>query len=113
MVLIKYVSIGGNSYCLVIVDDFSRFTWVFFLHDKTIVFNTFKSFAKRAENEFEFKVKKVRSDNGPEFKNAKVEDFCEEKGIKYEFSAKYTPNQNGVVERKNQTLIDMARSMLS
>ena len=53
--------------------------------------------------------KKVRSDNGSDFKNTKVEYFCEEKGIKHEFSAKYTPEQNGIVERKNQILIDMAR----
>ena len=87
-----YVSIGGNNYYLDIVDDFSRFTWVFFLHDKTVVFNTFKSFAKRAENKFDFKIKKVRSDNGSEFKKTKVEDFCNEKGIKHEFLAKYTPD---------------------
>src|SRR5579859_5925545 len=62
-----YQSIGGNSYCLVIVDDFSRFTWVFFLNDKTNVFYIFKSFATRAQNELEYNIKKVRSDNGSEF----------------------------------------------
>jgi transposase InsO family protein len=55
------------------------------------VFSMFKGFAKRAENEFDFKIKKVRSDNGSEFKNSKIEDYCDEKGIKHEFSAKYTP----------------------
>jgi hypothetical protein len=57
-------------------------------------------------------VKKIRSDNGSEFKNLQVEEFLEEEGIKHEFSAPYTPQQNGVVERKNRTLIDMARTML-
>jgi transposase InsO family protein len=57
-------------------------------------------------------VKKIRSDNGSEFKNLQVEEFLEEEGIKHEFSAPYTPQQNGVVERKNRTLIDMARIML-
>jgi transposase InsO family protein len=57
-------------------------------------------------------VKKIRSDNGFEFKNLQVEEFLEEEGIKHEFSAPYTPQQNGVVERKNKTLIDMARTML-
>lgn len=108
-----YRSIGGNSYCLVIVDDFSRYTWVFFLSDNSNVFTIFKGFAKRAENEFEFKIKKIRSDNDTEFKNSRIEDYCDEKGVKNEFSAKYTPEQNGVVERKNRTLIEMARSMLS
>jgi transposase InsO family protein len=57
-------------------------------------------------------VKKIRSDNGSEFKNLQVEEFLEEEGIKHEFSAPYTPQQNGVVERKNRTVIDMARTML-
>jgi hypothetical protein len=57
-------------------------------------------------------VKKIRSDNGSEFKNLQVEEFLEEEGIKHEFSAPYTPQQNGVVERKNMTLINMARTML-
>jgi hypothetical protein len=73
---------------------------------------TLKRFLKRAQNEFELKVKKIRSDNGSEFKNLQVEEYLEEEGIKHEFSAPYTPQQNGVVERKNMTLIDMARTML-
>jgi hypothetical protein len=67
---------------------------------------------KRAQNEFELEVKKIRSDNGSEFKNLQVEEFLEEEGIKHEFSAPYTPQQNDVVERKNRTLIDMTRTML-
>ena len=58
------------------------------------------------------KIKKVRSDNGTEFKNANVDTFLDEEGISHEFSATYTPQQNGVVERKNRTLIEMARTML-
>jgi transposase InsO family protein len=77
------------------------------------VLSIFKGFAKRAENKFDFKVKKIRSDNDSEFKNSRIEDYCDEKGVKHDFSAKYTPEQNGVVERKNQTLIDMAKSMFS
>jgi transposase InsO family protein len=57
-------------------------------------------------------VKKIRSDNESEFKNLQVEEYLEEEGIKHEFSAPYTPQQNGVVERKNKMLIDMARTML-
>jgi transposase InsO family protein len=57
-------------------------------------------------------VKKIRSDNGSEFKNLQVEEYLEEEGVKHEFSAPYTPQQNGVVERKNRTLLDMARTML-
>ena len=96
-----YKSLGGNLYCLVIVDDYSRYTWVFFLHDKSEVASCFKKFAKRAQNEFEVKLKKIRSDNGKEFDNTNIEAYCDEVGIKHEVSATYTPQQNGVVERKN------------
>jgi transposase InsO family protein len=58
------------------------------------------------------RIKKIRSDNGTEFKNSQIEGFLEEEGIKHEFSSPYTPQQNGVVERKNITLLDMARTML-
>jgi hypothetical protein len=85
---------------------------VFFLQDKSETQGTLKRFLRRAQNEFDLKVKKIRSDNGPEFKNLQVKDYLEEEGIKHEFSAPYTPQQNGVVERKNRTLIDMARTML-
>nr|CAH66560.1 OSIGBa0113K06.6 [Oryza sativa] len=107
-----YKSIGGNSHCLVIVDDYSRYTWVFFLHDKSIVAELFKKIAKRAQNEFSCTLVKIRSDNGSEFKNTNIEDYCDDLGIKHELSATYSPQQNGVVERKNRTLIEMARTML-
>jgi hypothetical protein len=67
---------------------------------------------RRAQNEFGLRIKKIRSDNGTEFKNSQIEGFLEEEGIKHEFSSPYTPQQNGVLERKNRTLLDMARTML-
>ena len=98
-----YTSIGGNKYGFVIVDDFTRYTWVFFLGDKSDVFDIFKKFIKRVQNEFETTIKKVRSDNGSEFRNTRVDELCEELGIKHQFSVKYTPQSNGLVERKNRT----------
>jgi hypothetical protein len=80
--------------------------------DKSETQGTLKRFLRRGQNEFEIKVKKIRSDNGSEFKNLQVEEYLEEEGIKHKFSAPYTPQQNGVVERKNRTVIDMARTML-
>jgi hypothetical protein len=71
-----------------------------------------KIFVRRAQKEFGLPIKKVRSDNGIEFKNTLVEEFLDEEGIKHEFSTPCTPQQNGVVEKKNHTLIDMARTML-
>jgi hypothetical protein len=66
---VAYLSIGGSKFGLVTVHDFSRFTWVFFLQDKLETQGTLKCFLKRAQNEFELKVKKIRSDNRSEFKN--------------------------------------------
>jgi transposase InsO family protein len=88
---IAYISICDNKYNLVIVDDYSHFTWVFFLQDKNETQEVLKKFLKRAQNKFDAKVKKIRSDNGTEFKNTQVEDFLDEEGIKHEFSAPYTP----------------------
>jgi transposase InsO family protein len=70
---VAYISIGGSKYVLVIIDDFSRFTWVFFLSDKGETQKILKKFMRRDQNEFELKIKKVRSDNGTEFKNTGVE----------------------------------------
>jgi hypothetical protein len=78
---IAYLSVEGSKYCLVIVDDFSHFTWVFFLQDKSETRSTLKSFLRRAKNEFELKVKKIRSDNESEFKNIQVEEYLDKKGI--------------------------------
>jgi transposase InsO family protein len=71
-----------------------------------------KKFLRRAQNKFDAKVKTIRSDNGTEFKNTQVEDFLDEEVIKHEFSAPYTSKQNGVAERKNRTLIEIARTIL-
>jgi transposase InsO family protein len=109
---IAYISISGSKYYLVIVDDYSRFTWIFFLQEKSQTQETLKGFLRRAQNEFELRIKKIRSDNGTEFKNSQIEGFLEDEGINHEFSSPYTPQQNGVVERKNRTLLDMARTML-
>jgi transposase InsO family protein len=109
---IAYISIDRSKYCLVIVDDYSRFTWVFFLQERTQTQETLKKFLRRAQNEFGLRIKKITSVNGTEFKNFQIEGFLEEECIKHEFSSPYTPQQNSVVERKNRTLMDMARTML-
>ena len=85
-----YKSLGGNLYCLVIVDDYSRYTWVFFLHDKTMA-ACFKKFAKKAQNKFEVNLKKIRRENRKEFDNTNIEAYCNKIGIKHEVFATYTP----------------------
>ena len=72
----------------------------------------FNKFAKRAQNLFGNPFVKIQSDNGMEFKNSYIDDYCDDHGIKHELSSTYTPEQNGVVERKNKTLITLSRSML-
>jgi transposase InsO family protein len=109
---VAYISITGIKYGLVIVDDYSRFTWVFFLHDKSETQEVLKKFLKRAQNEFDAMVKKIRSDSGSKFKNTQLEDYLDQEGIKHEFSAPYTPQHNGVAERKNRALIESSRTML-
>jgi hypothetical protein len=74
---ITYISIGDNKYGLVIIDDYSRFTWVFFLQDKGETQEVVKKFLKRAQNEFDAKFKRIRSDNGIEFKNTQIEDYLD------------------------------------
>jgi hypothetical protein len=87
---IAYISIDGNKYGLVIVDDYSHFTWVFFLQDKSETQKVLKKFLRISQNEFDAKVKKIRSDNNTEFKNTQVEDFLNEEDIKHEFLVPHT-----------------------
>ncbi|GJT80751.1 putative ribonuclease H-like domain-containing protein [Tanacetum coccineum] len=106
-------SLMKKMYCLVVTDDFSRFSWVFFLATKDETSEILKTFITGIENLIDLRVKVIRCDNGTEFKNRVMNQFCEMKGIKREFSVARTPQQNGVAERKNRTLIEAARTMLA
>ncbi|GJW44301.1 putative ribonuclease H-like domain-containing protein [Tanacetum coccineum] len=106
-------SINKKKYCLVVTDDFSRFSWVFFLATKDETNEILYKFITGLENQLNHKVKIIRSDHGTEFKNHAMNEFCAKKGIKREFSVARTPQQNGVAERKNRTLIEAARTMLA
>ena len=109
---VNIMSINKKRYTLVIVDEYTRFTWVYFLHRKDETSDILMDHVKLIETGTSYKVKILRSDNGTEFKNSEVEDFCRNKGISHQFSAPGTPQQNGVVERKNRTLIEAGRTML-
>ena len=106
------VTNDASLYGFVIVDDYSRYTWVHIVTYKHEVQEVFKRFSSRASTNFGVKIKHIRSDNGTEFKNSGLDDYLDELGITHELSAPYTPQQNGVVERKNRTLVEMARTML-
>ncbi|GJR64024.1 putative ribonuclease H-like domain-containing protein [Tanacetum coccineum] len=106
-------SLMNKKYCLVVTDDYSRFTWVFFLASKDETSGILKNFIIDIENLVDKKVKIIRCDNRTEFKNRVMNEFCEKKGIKREFSVARTPQQNGVAKRRNRTLIEAARTMLA
>ncbi|GKB00065.1 putative ribonuclease H-like domain-containing protein [Tanacetum coccineum] len=106
-------SIMKKMYCLVVTNNFSRFSWVFFLATKDETSGILKAFITGIENQINHRVKKIRCDNATEFKNKQMNQFCKMKGIKREFSVARTPQQNGVAERKNRTLIEAARTMLA
>nr|GEZ75294.1 putative ribonuclease H-like domain-containing protein [Tanacetum cinerariifolium] len=105
-------SLSKKSYCLVITDDYSRFSWVFFLATKDETAFILKTFIVGLENLRSLKIKIIRYDNGTEFKNVDLNQLCGLKGIKREFSVPRTPQQNRIAERKNRTLIKAARTLL-
>jgi hypothetical protein len=109
----SHASLGGNFFSLVIVDDFSRYSWVYFFKLKSETQKTFIDFINMVQRQYNLPVLIIRSDNGTEFKNYTLNDFLSDEGIKHQYSAAYTPQQNGVAERKNRTLIEMARTMLA
>jgi transposase InsO family protein len=106
-------SAGGKRYVLVVVDDYSRYAWEFFLEDKGETFGFVRDLVLRLRNERHGDaIRAIRSDNGSEFRNSHFETFCHDLGLEHQFSSPYTSPQNGVVERKNRTLCEMARTML-
>ncbi|KAJ9544769.1 hypothetical protein OSB04_024476 [Centaurea solstitialis] len=106
-------SINRRKYVLVIVDDFSRYTWVNFLRSKDGASDIIISFIRNVQVRLQLPVQVIRTDNGTEFKNRKLDSFLDSVGITHTFSAARTPQQNGVVERKNRTLVEAARTMLT
>jgi hypothetical protein len=104
-------SIGGKSYFVTFIDDHSRKVWVYFLKQKSEVYEVFKKWKAMVENETGLKIKKLRSDNGGEYEDTGFKRFCFENGIRLERTVPGTPQQNGVAERMNRTLTERARSM--
>jgi transposase InsO family protein len=102
----------GEKYFMLLVDAYIRMTTVFFLRNKSEVFENFKVYKEMVENEMDSKIKCLRSNNGGEFTSKEFMDYCIRHGIKRQFSIARTPQQNGVVERKNTTVQEMARKFL-
>jgi len=110
---VKVPSLRKFVYYVSFIDDFLRNTWIYFLTKKSEVFDRFKEFKALVENQIEKKTKVLRTDNSGEFCNKEFKEFCKKCGIAWQKTTPYTPQQNGVAERMNKTLMERARSMLS
>ena len=104
----KTTSLGEKKYGLVIIDDYFRFIWILFLAHKNKTFSAFVKYYKKVSNEKNTTIVFIRSDHGSKFDNHNFDDFCNENGIEHNFSVSRIPQQNGIVERKNWTLEEMA-----
>lgn len=110
---ITSVSNGNKRYLICFIDDLTRKIWIYFLVEKSDAFITFKHFKSLVEKETGSCIKCLRTDRGGEFTSQEFNQFCKENGIKRQLTAAYTPQQNGVAERKNRTVMNMVRSLLS
>ena len=104
-------SIGGSKYLLTLTDDYTRYVTVYFIRSKSEV-SKFMEYVSRVENETGLRVRAIRTDNGGGYTSQSFNKFCADKGIVHQFTNPYTPEQNGVSERLNRTLIESQRSML-
>ena len=109
----RYASLSGKYYAFFIVDDYSRYTWVLFLANNDDAFDAFRVFYKKVESEKGYVISCVKSDRSGEFTNHSFENFCNDFGIEHQFSSPRTPQQNEVVERKNKSIQEMARTILN
>ena len=98
---------------MLLIDDYTRMTWVCFIKIKSEAFECFKIFKEIVENETDLKIKTLRSENGGEFTWNELWNYCEEHGIKRQFLVAREPQQNGVVDQKIKTVEEMARTMLN
>ena len=105
--------LDGELYFMLMIDDYTRMTVVSFLKKNTEAFECFRIYKELVKNETNLKIKCLRSDNGGEFTSKVFQQYCDENGIKRKFSTTTTPQQNGVAERKNRTVQEMARTMLN
>ena len=105
-------SFSGFKYFLTFIDDYSRCTWVYFLKLKSELFNMFLAYKALVEKKSGHQIIKLRSKNGGEYVNKNFTTFCTKQGIQQQQTVPYTPQQNGVAERKNRTLKEMANCMI-
>jgi len=105
-------SVKGASYYVTFIDDFSRKVWIYFMRTKDEVFSRFKDFKAQVDNLTGNKIKVLRSDNRGVYTSNNFMDFCNEAGIKREKTIGYNPQQNGVAERKNKSIVNTVEAMI-
>ena len=105
-------SVGGSKYVLTFTDDYTRYVTVYFIRSKSEVLSMFVEYVTMMGNETDLRVRAIRTDNGGEYTSQYFKTFCADKGIAHQLTNPNTPEQNGVSERLNRTLIESARSML-
>nr|GEZ74614.1 retrotransposon protein, putative, Ty1-copia subclass [Tanacetum cinerariifolium] len=110
---LRHVSRKGASYFLIFTDDFSRYGYVYLLKHKHEVFENFKVFKSEVELQLEKKIKALHSDSGGEYLSQEFKDYLTKNGIVQHLTSPYTPQQNGVSERRNRTILDMVRFMFN
>nr|GEW02574.1 ribonuclease H-like domain, reverse transcriptase, RNA-dependent DNA polymerase [Tanacetum cinerariifolium] len=103
---------SGKKYIFLLVDDYSRYMWVYFLTTKDQAFDTFKEYKNSIENELRTTLKMLRTDRGGEFTSSEFTQYCKENDIARQLTAPYSPQQNGVVERRNRTIMSTTRCMM-
>lgn len=106
-------SLGGAKYFMTFIDDFSRYLFIYILHNKSQALDTFKDFKRLLEKQTGKKIKKLRSDNGKEYVNHNMKNFLKHEGIEHQLTVRYTPQQNGTAERMNRSIVEKARTLLS
>ena len=106
-------SMGGSRYVLTFIEDYSQNVWIYTIKNKSDVFDTFKRWKAMVERQTEKKVKIFRTDNGLKFCSTEFDNFFKSEGIIRHRTTKGTPQQNGVIEHMNHTLLERVRSMLS
>lgn len=110
--LMQTESHGGNRFFLLFIDDYTRMSWVYVIKHKHEVFQCFQNFIAFVERQSGYKLRIRRTNRGGEHVSREFSLFCSKLGIKHELTTPYSPQQNGVAERKNRTLTEKARSML-
>jgi len=105
-------SVNGNKYMMTFIDDYTRMCWVYLLKNKSDAFQTFNNIHKWIENDAQTHIESIHTDNGKEYTSNEFENYIRQHGIKHQTIVPYNPQQNGVAERMNRTILNMVRSVL-